>query len=241
MYAAKDGGAAVVVFRHDMAPSSASWSVSSTAARGLRGGEFGVHYQPEVDLATGESSASRRSSLALADAWDGDAGHFIPIAEATGLIEEIGEWCSARPARRRHWWRADGLLRGLRDLGEPVGKQLSTAGWASRAEALGPGLPPRPRPRDDRDAMSSSPPATARGPSSRSCTTLGVRIAIDDFGTGFSSLEQLRRFPIDLIKVDRSFVQGIEHDAKRATITANRSLAHALGSGSRRESRRRAS
>jgi EAL domain-containing protein (putative c-di-GMP-specific phosphodiesterase class I) len=58
----------------------------------------------------------------------------------------------------------------------------------------------------------------------------GVRIAIDDFGTGFSSLGHLRRFPVDVIKVDRSFVQGVEHDAKDAAITANlTSLAHALG------------
>jgi diguanylate cyclase len=57
-----------------------------------------------------------------------------------------------------------------------------------------------------------------------------VRIAVDDFGTGFSSLGQLRSFPVDMIKVDRSFVQGIEHDAKDAAITANLvSLAHALG------------
>src|SRR5439155_23264273 len=58
----------------------------------------------------------------------------------------------------------------------------------------------------------------------------GVRIAIDDFGTGFSSLGHLRRFPADMIKVDRSFVQGVEHDTKDAAITANlTSLAHALG------------
>ena len=58
----------------------------------------------------------------------------------------------------------------------------------------------------------------------------GVRIAIDDFGTGFSSLGQLRNFPVDMLKVDRSFVQGVEHDAKDAAITANLvSLAHALG------------
>ena len=70
----------------------------------------------------------------------------------------------------------------------------------------------------------------ARARARRSCTTDGVGIAIDDFGTGFSSLEQLRRFPIDMIKVDRSFVQGIEHDPKDAAITANLvSLAHALG------------
>ena len=58
----------------------------------------------------------------------------------------------------------------------------------------------------------------------------GVSIAIDDFGTGFSSLGQLRRFPIDMIKVDRSFIQGAEHDPRDAAITANVvSLAHALG------------
>jgi EAL domain-containing protein (putative c-di-GMP-specific phosphodiesterase class I) len=59
---------------------------------------------------------------------------------------------------------------------------------------------------------------------------LGVRIAIDDFGTGFSSLGQLRDFPLDMIKVDRSFVHGVERSDKEAAITANLvSLAHALG------------
>jgi EAL domain-containing protein (putative c-di-GMP-specific phosphodiesterase class I) len=58
----------------------------------------------------------------------------------------------------------------------------------------------------------------------------GVSIAIDDFGTGFSSLGHLRRFPVDVIKVDRSFVQGVERDSRDAAITANlASLAHALG------------
>jgi EAL domain-containing protein (putative c-di-GMP-specific phosphodiesterase class I) len=58
----------------------------------------------------------------------------------------------------------------------------------------------------------------------------GVRIAIDDFGTGFSALGQLRHFPIDMLKVDRSFVSGIEHDPKDAAITENLiSLAHTLG------------
>jgi EAL domain-containing protein (putative c-di-GMP-specific phosphodiesterase class I) len=58
----------------------------------------------------------------------------------------------------------------------------------------------------------------------------GVRIAIDDFGTGVSSLGQLRRFPVDLIKVDKSFVQGVERDQKDAAIATNVvNLAHALG------------
>ena len=59
---------------------------------------------------------------------------------------------------------------------------------------------------------------------------LGIMIAIDDFGTGFSALGQLRNFPVDMLKVDRSFVQGVEHDAKDAAITANLvNLAHTLG------------
>jgi EAL domain-containing protein (putative c-di-GMP-specific phosphodiesterase class I) len=59
---------------------------------------------------------------------------------------------------------------------------------------------------------------------------LGVKIAIDDFGTVVSSLGQLQRFPVDMIKVDRSFIQGVEHDVKNAAIAANLvSLAHALG------------
>jgi EAL domain-containing protein (putative c-di-GMP-specific phosphodiesterase class I) len=58
----------------------------------------------------------------------------------------------------------------------------------------------------------------------------GVRIAIDDFGTGFSSLGQLRHFPVDMIKVDRSFIHGMEEEKKDAAITANLvTLAHALG------------
>ena len=58
----------------------------------------------------------------------------------------------------------------------------------------------------------------------------GVRIAIDDFGTGFSSLGQLRHFPVDMIKVDRSFIQGMEEETKDAAIAANLvTLAHALG------------
>jgi EAL domain-containing protein (putative c-di-GMP-specific phosphodiesterase class I) len=57
-----------------------------------------------------------------------------------------------------------------------------------------------------------------------------VRIAIDDFGTGFSALGQLRRFPVDVLKVDRSFIQGVELDAKDRAITANLvNLAHSLG------------
>ena len=160
---------------------------------------------------------------------------FIPIAEATGLILPLGEFVLREACRQTARWRRDGLLP------DPFvtwvnlsGKQLSAGGVSELVQdALEDAdLPP--------NLLGLEVTETAivvegaAGDRARAeleeLHDLGVRIAIDDFGTGFSSLGQLRRFPVDMIKVDRSFVQGVEHDAKDAAITANLvSLAHALG------------
>jgi EAL domain-containing protein (putative c-di-GMP-specific phosphodiesterase class I) len=160
---------------------------------------------------------------------------FIPLAEVTGLIVPLGEFVLGEACRQAAQWRRDGLL------GEPFvtwvnlsGTQLSTGGVSAfiRRTLEATGLPA--------NCLGLEVTETAivvegaAGERARAeleeVHALGVRIAIDDFGTGFSSLSQLRRFPVDVIKVDRSFIQGVEHDAKSAAITANvASLAHALG------------
>jgi EAL domain-containing protein (putative c-di-GMP-specific phosphodiesterase class I) len=160
---------------------------------------------------------------------------FIPTAEATGLILPLGEFVVREACRQAAQWRREGILP------EPFvtwvnlsGRQLSTGGVdvLVRRVLAETGLSP------DHLGLEVTETAIVQegvaGDRARHelqvLHELGVRIAIDDFGTGFSSLGQLRRFPVDMIKVDRSFVQGVEHDAKDAAITANLvSLAHALG------------
>jgi EAL domain-containing protein (putative c-di-GMP-specific phosphodiesterase class I) len=160
---------------------------------------------------------------------------FIPVAEATGLILQLGELVLREACRQTATWHRDGLV------SEPFvtwvnlsGKQLSGGGInalvreALEAAELPPGFL----------GLEVTETAIVRegAAGDRARAELqelhdgGVRIAIDDFGTGVSSLAQLQRFPVDIIKVDRSFVQTVEHDAKGAAIAANVvSLAHALG------------
>jgi EAL domain-containing protein (putative c-di-GMP-specific phosphodiesterase class I) len=160
---------------------------------------------------------------------------FIPIAETTGMILSLGEFVLREACRQTAEWRSAGLLPDPFVTWVNVsGKQLSAGGLVPLVEETlhATGLPPR--------FLGIEVTETAivvEGPTGERAQAelvelhrRGVRIAVDDFGTGFSSLNQLRSFPIDVLKVDRSFIQGVEHDAKDAAITANlASLAHALG------------
>ena len=238
MYSAKGtGGGRCEVFRTDMARELGELlGLEHELRQALQRGEIAVHYQPEVDLTSdvvvGVEALVRWFSptrgLVLPD-------QFIPLAEATGLIVPLGEFVLREVCRQAAEWRREGLFV------EPFvawvnlsGSQLSIGGISAfiRRTLEDTGLPP--------SCLGLEVTETAivvegvAGERARSeleeMHALGVRIAIDDFGTGFSSLSQLRRFPVDVIKVDRSFIQGAEHDAKSAAITANvASLAHALG------------
>jgi EAL domain-containing protein (putative c-di-GMP-specific phosphodiesterase class I) len=237
MYAAKEvGRGGYEVFRYDMAREFGEiLGLEHELRLGLRRGELSVHYQPEV--AIGSTDIVGVEALLR---WESPTrgqvppARFIPVAEASGLIFALGEFVMRRACAQTARWRDEGLLpegfvtwvnisvKQLADggVGELVRRSLKDAGLA--ASSLG---------------LEVTETAIVTGDSSdrvrRQLETLheqGVRIAIDDFGTGFSSLGQLRHFPIDMLKVDRSFVQGVEHDSKDAAITANLvSLAHALG------------
>lgn len=238
MYAAKEaGGGQSEVFRDAMGRELGEMlGLQHELRQGLQRGEFVVHYQPAIDIDTraviGVEALVRWQSptrgLVPPD-------RFIPVAETTGLIHSLGEFVLQTACMQAAQWGADGLLpENFVTWVNVSGKQLSAGHFSAivrRALHAAQLAPARLGLEVTETAIVTEGPSGERARDElKEIHDLGVRVALDDFGTGFSSLGQLRRFPIDVIKVDRSFIQGAEHDAKDAAITANvASLAHALG------------
>jgi diguanylate cyclase (GGDEF)-like protein/PAS domain S-box-containing protein len=238
MYAAKRAGRGrYEVFRGDMDREfGETLELEYELRLALQRDEFSLHYQPEIEVVGGAIvgveallrwNSPTRGSVPPAE--------FIPAAEATGLIMQLGQRALREACEQTVRWERDGLLpERFITWVNLSGTQLSAGGIDKlvRSTLAETGLSPQ------RLGLEVTETAIVQGGAAgeRARTELqelhrdGVGIAIDDFGTGFSSLGQLRRFPIDMIKVDRSFVQGVEHDPRDAAITANVvSLAHALG------------
>jgi diguanylate cyclase (GGDEF)-like protein/PAS domain S-box-containing protein len=238
MYAAKDAGRGrYEIFCPEMARKAGELlGIEHELRLALQRGEFSLHFQPEIELATGRI-AGAEALLRWQSPTRGSVppARFIPIAEATGLILPLGEFVLREACLQAAEWRRAGLVADSFVTWVNVSaKQLGngTLGTVVRGALDAASLPPT--------VLGLEVTETAvvedgiAGERARAELTklhgLGVRIAIDDFGTGFSSLGQLRHFPIDMIKVDGSFVQGAVHDPKDAAITANLvNLAHALG------------
>jgi diguanylate cyclase (GGDEF)-like protein/PAS domain S-box-containing protein len=238
MYAAKEAGRGrYEVFRLEMAREFGELlGLEQELREALQRDELVLHFQPEISL---ESSATVGVEALVR--WESPTrgrvmpDEFIPLAESTGLILPLGEFALREACRQTVQWLSDDLLP------DPFvtwvnlsGKQLSAGGVSTvvRRALKESGLPPTMLGLEVTEtAIVEGGPTSERARAElEDLHDLGVKIAVDDFGTGFSSLEQLRRFPIDVIKVDRSFVQGVDHDAKDTAIAANLvSLAHALG------------
>jgi diguanylate cyclase (GGDEF)-like protein len=193
--------------------------------------ELAIHYQPLVDVTTGVVRGfeallrwehPKRGLLA--------PGEFIELAEESGLIVSIGSWVLRRAcAQAEVWRRAAG--RGLTMAVNVSARQLQDPGLvgeiatALQESALDPGALVL-------EITESATVEDTEGVITRlgELKALGVGLAIDDFGTGYSSLSYLRRFPVDQLKVDRSFVAGVATNAEDRAITASViNLGHALG------------
>ena len=237
MYAAKEAGRGrYEVFQYDMARDFGEMlGLEHELRLGLQRNEFSVHYQPEIELEStrivGVEALLRWNSEKLGSV---PPARFIPIAESTGLISELGEFVLREACGQTARWRDSGALPdGFTTWVNVSAVQLSAGGVTEvvRRELAGADLAPSYLGLEVTEtAVVEGAPGDLAVAELKELHEMGIRIAIDDFGTGFSSLGQLRHFPIDLLKVDRSFVHGVEHDAKDAAITANLvSLAHAMG------------
>jgi diguanylate cyclase (GGDEF)-like protein/PAS domain S-box-containing protein len=202
--------------------------------RALQRGEFQVHYQPVVDLPTGDVAGFE----ALVR-WQHPTrglilpGEFVALAEETGLIVPIGAWVLEEACRQVAEWQAR-LPQGAPPLFISVN--------LSPRQLAEPTLPAEIAHILERTAVDPSSvwleitestlmhDAESAIGTLRALRALGVHLSVDDFGTGYSSLSYLKRFPVEALKVDRSFVDGLGREAgDSAIVTAVITLAHALG------------
>lgn len=195
--------------------------------------EFLVFYQPIVSLA-----ANRVEGLEALVRWKHPSrgmispADFIPVAEKTGIIESLGRWVLQQACRQLKSWKDNPLV--SKDLWISVnlsGAQFTKPSLAKeiREILLETGLDASGLILELTEGIAVENPEAARNLLMQ-LRVMGARIAIDDFGTGYSSLAHLRRFPLDFLKIDQSFVKSIEKKADaREIIRTIRTLAHQLG------------
>jgi PAS domain S-box-containing protein/diguanylate cyclase (GGDEF)-like protein len=228
---ATGSGQEVALFRPETtARALREMEIESLLSQALERGELVLHYQPEVDLANGRICAGeallRWTSPVLGPV---SPAEFIPIAERSGLIGHIGEWVLEQVCRQAAAWHRAGLptLRLGVNL-SPV--QLQRPDFARHVQAvlLATGAPPAWLGVEITETTLMSDVERANAVLSE-IKAIGVEISLDDFGTGFSSLSYLRRLPIDVLKVDRSFVHDVTGTDKDVSVTrAIISMAHSL-------------
>ena len=213
--AKESGGNCTVVFDETLRTKALSRAAAEAGLRkALAENEFVLYYQPIIDLQLGRFIGTE-ALIRWADPARGlvPPDEFIPVAEKTGLIVPIGEWVLGEACRQTSEWnraRPDRPLdvavnvspHQIRDgaLLETVIRALDSSGLDPRCltlELLETAF------MENVDTVHKVlDPLHA----------LGVKVAIDDFGTGYSSLGRIRRFTIDVLKIDRSFVSGLEED-----------------------------
>jgi EAL domain-containing protein (putative c-di-GMP-specific phosphodiesterase class I) len=196
----------------------------------LVSGHFRLHYQPQVDLRSGRVVGTE-ALLRWRDPEFGDMApaQFIPVAEDSGFIVAIGDWVLTQAVEQAARWHASGLV--LPVAINVSALQFSRTGFVERvAAALQQAqLPPALLELELTESILVHDAAEALQ-RLQALAQLGVRLSIDDFGTGYSSLAYLKRFPIDKLKIDRSFVHGLPGDeSDGAIVTAIIQLARALG------------
>ena len=221
MYRAKDAGRNHYRFFDEQMNIEAveHLRLKSGLRRALAQGEFELHYQPQFELGSG-AVIGVEALLRWNHPEDGQISpaRFIPVAEDSGLIVPIGEWVIYEACRQAMAWRAAGLpslimavnlsavqfRRG--EVGQAITRVLQATGFDPHLLELE--LTESILIRDTESVLSSV----------RQLKQLGVKLSIDDFGTGYSSLSYLKRFDVDKLKIDQSFIRNLSSDPDDAAI-----------------------
>jgi diguanylate cyclase (GGDEF)-like protein len=204
-------------------------SLENELRRALEKGEFVLHYQPKLELATRRFTGAE-ALIRWASPQRGlvPPGEFIPLLEETGLIVPVGAWAMAQAVADHQRWQRLGL-RALRVAVNVSAIQLRQREFVSALrDAVKEGAAP---PGIDLEITESvlMQDVAANIEKLRAVHELGVNIAIDDFGTGYSSLGYLAKLPAQALKIDRSFVAGMAQDGDTMTLVSTIvSLGHAL-------------
>ncbi|MET0150640.1 MAG: EAL domain-containing protein [Acidimicrobiales bacterium] len=236
MYQAKGGGRGrSVMFDQRMREASVHRMATENALhRALDRHELRVHYQPEIDLRTG-SIVGVEALLRWEHPQRGLLGpdEFIRVAEETGLIVPIGKWVLEQACRQFQRWQieypvaSDDLFVSVNLSARQLGRRALVAEVAKVLDDTG--LDPA-RVHFEITESVLMDDVERSSEQLHQLHELGVCLIVDDFGTGYSSLSYLSRFPVDLLKVDRSFVRGLGLDpADTAIVRAVVTLAHNLG------------
>ncbi|SBV96580.1 conserved hypothetical protein [uncultured Alphaproteobacteria bacterium] len=204
--------------------------LESLLSGALDRGEIFVVYQPQVDTRTGrligaEALARWRSpELGMVSPLD-----FVPLAEDSGLIEQIGRYVLETACQQLARWR-DRLPPGTRVGVNVSPRQVAVPGFADVVEkALADaGLPTHCLEIELTESLFALRVATVVE-TLNALRAMGVRLAVDDFGTGYSSLSYLREFPVNTVKIDRSFMIPVGDEAADSLVRAIVTMGHSLG------------
>jgi EAL domain-containing protein (putative c-di-GMP-specific phosphodiesterase class I) len=219
-----------VVFSADGQDPKARLSLTTRLRKAVDERHWILHYQPIIDLSDGHVD-----SVEALIRWQEPngglvaPGEFIPLAEELGLIEAIGEWVLDELIRQHLEWREEGLT-------VPIGYNLSPRQlWSARltdrvmAKLRAADVDPRVITMEITESTAMTDPERTQRILSE-LHAWGLPLSIDDFGTGYSSLARLKHMPVDVLKIDRSFVRDVDRDRDLAgMVRAMIQLAQSLG------------
>ena len=193
--------------------------VESSIRRALVNREFLVYYQPKIDV-NNRRVAGMEALVRWRDPERGliSPGEFIPVAEESGLIEQIGQWVLEETCAQNYRWQAEGLSPVCASVNVSA-RQFRNKNFVSSVEDIlaRTGLEPRWLELEITESMLMGDMASivARMENLR---RIGVSLSIDDFGTGYSSLSYLSSFPVTTLKIDRAFIADVQSNSQTAEI-----------------------